>query len=108
MTKFEDDEFFKYLANVPRRKEDRAAFWMGVAFLVVTLWIPARQALIWLQSGHWWPLPISYAIKFLGWHVPVTEWVGAQKIINWLFDLPLWSIPAFLAFGCFSAWKETI
>ncbi|WP_024521115.1 hypothetical protein [Bradyrhizobium sp. Tv2a-2] len=108
MTKFEDDEVLKHLANVPRRKEDKGAFWMGVAFIIFALCFPAYQALIWLQSGNWWPLPISHGIEFLGWHVPVTQWVGAQKIIDWLFDLPLWSIPAFMAFGCFSAWKETV
>jgi hypothetical protein len=40
-------------------------------------------------------------------HAKKVEWVGVQKF-TWLFDLPMWSVPAFLAFGAFSAWKETI
>ena len=46
-------------------------------------------------------------IQFLGWKIPSTDWVGLQKFISWLFDLPFWTIPAFLAFGAFSEWKET-
>lgn len=108
MANLEDDEFLRYLSSGSPRVEDRSAFWMGVAFTVFALCFPTYQAVLWLQAGHWTPLPISYGIQFLGWHVPVTDWAGPQKIINWLFELPLWSIPAFMAFGCFSAWKETI
>ncbi|MET4483130.1 hypothetical protein [Bradyrhizobium sp. F1.13.3] len=108
MVNLEDDEVLRHLSKLTPRKEDRGAFWMGVIFTLLALAIPAYQGLLWLQVGHWTPLPISDGIQFVGWHVPATDWAGAQKIINWLFDLPLWSIPAFMAFGCFSAWKETI
>ena len=101
------DDVLKQLAEVKPRKEDKGAFWMGLGFVALVLCFPAYQAFLWLQSGHWTPLPISYGFHFVGWHVPTTDWAGAQKIIDWLFDLPLWSIPAFMAFGCFSAWKET-
>ncbi|MBR1204475.1 MULTISPECIES: hypothetical protein [unclassified Bradyrhizobium] len=107
MTTPEEKEVLKYFANVKPREEDKSALWMGVGFLLIGSCVPAYQAVLWLQTGHWTPLPISYGIQFLGWHVPSTTWVGAQKIIDWLFDLPLWSIPGFMAFGCFSAWKET-
>ncbi|MGJ4954949.1 hypothetical protein ACQR1H_04860 [Bradyrhizobium sp. HKCCYLRH2015] len=103
----EEDEVLRYFDNIKPRKEDKGAFWIGVGFLLLALCVPAYQALLWLQSGYWTALPISYGVHFLGWRVPLTSWAGAQKIIDWLFDLPLWSIPAFMAFGCFSAWKET-
>lgn len=90
------------------RKEDKGAFWMGVAFVIFALFFPAYQAVLWLQSGHWIPLPISDGMQLVGWRVPSTDWVGLQKIITWFFDLPLWGIPAFMAFGCFSAWRETL
>jgi hypothetical protein len=110
MTTPEEDEVLKYFENVKPRKEDKGALWMGVTFLILTLCIPAYQALLWLQSGYWTPVSIIAGCRYmswLGWHVPKTDWVGLQKVIDWLLDLPLWSIPAFLAFGCFSAWKET-
>jgi hypothetical protein len=70
--------------------------------------IPAYQAFLWLQIGVWTPLPISSALQFIGWRVPTTDWVGLQKILTWVFDLPLAVIPALLAFGSFSAWKESL
>lgn len=101
------DDVLKQLSEVKPRKEDKGAFWMGVAFVVLAFCFPAYQSLLWLQAGHWTPLPVSYGMQLVDWHVPSTDWAGFQKIINWIFDLPLWSIPAFMAFGCFSAWKET-
>jgi hypothetical protein len=79
----------------------------ALAFVFLALCFPAYQALLWLQSGHWSPFSISNAIQIIGWRVPSTDWAGVQKIINWTFDSPVWSIPAFMAFGAFSAWKET-
>src|SRR5258705_13071223 len=46
MTKFEDDEVLRHLTNVKPRKEDKGAFWMGVAFVALALCIPAYQALL--------------------------------------------------------------
>jgi hypothetical protein len=107
MKKFEEDDVLKKLASVQPRKEDKGAFWIGVALIVFALLFPTYQSFMWLQSGAWVPLPIAPGIQLLGWKVPSTDWVGLQKIISWLFDLPLWTIPAFLAFGAFSEWKET-
>jgi hypothetical protein len=103
----EMDEVLKQLSEVKPRKEDTGAFWIGAAFALIALCFPAYQTLLWLQSGYWTPLPISDAIQLIGWRVPVTDWAGVQRIINWIFDLPMWSIPAFLAFGAFSAWNES-
>ena len=89
-------------------REDRGALWMGIVLVLATLTLPAYQAVLWLQTGIWYPLPISSAIQYVGWHVPSTEWVGSQKILDWLFDLPMFIVPAFLAFGCFSTWKESL
>lgn len=108
MPNSEEDEVLKYLSNVKPKKEDKGAFWMGVCFVLLAFCIPAYQAFLWLQVGYWTPLPLSMVIQFLGWHLPSTDWVGVQKIITWLSDLPLWTLPSFMAFGCFSAWKETI
>lgn len=108
MTKPEEDEVLQYFSSIKPRREDKGAFWMGVGLVLLALCIPANQSLLWLQMGYWTPLPIANGIQFLRWHVPSTDWTGPQKIIAWLFNLPLWSMPAFMAFGCFSAWKETV
>jgi hypothetical protein len=99
----EEDEVLRFFSNIQPCKEDKGAFWMGVFFVAVALAFPGYQALLWLKSGVWTPLPIS-----LIWHPRPVDWVGAQRIIAWIFDLPMWSIPAFLAFGSFSAWRETV
>jgi hypothetical protein len=92
---------------VGQPKEDKGAWWIGMAFVLIALAFPAYQAVLWLQSGIWTPLPIASAVHYVGWSVPTTDWVGVQKILTWLFDFPIFVIPAFLAFGCFSAWKES-
>jgi hypothetical protein len=89
-------------------KEDRSALWMGMGFVLVALAFPAYQALVWLQEGVWHPLPISWALHFMSWRVPQTDWVGLQKIIYWVLDLPILVVPAFMAFGCFAAWKDSL
>lgn len=88
-------------------QEDRGAFWIGVAFVLAALAFPAYQALLWLQSGVWVPLPLSTAMQWIGWRVPTTDWVGAQKILAWFFDLPVLVFPALAALGSFSAWRDS-
>lgn len=102
MANSDEDEVLKYFANIRPRKEDKGAFWMGVIFVLAASAFPGYQSFLWLQSGAWTPWPISSLI-----HTPTVEWLGVQKIIAWLFDLPVWSIPAVLAYGCFSEWWQT-
>jgi hypothetical protein len=78
-----------------------------MGLVLVALAFPAYQAFVWLQEGVWHPLPISSAMHLIGWRVPQTDWIGVQKVINWVCDLPVLVIPAFMAFGAFSAWKES-
>jgi hypothetical protein len=80
-----------------KSKEDKSAFWVGMAFAIVAAAIPAFQAFLWLKAGVWTPLPISSV-----WPAPMTDWVGFQKILSWIFDLPLFVFPAAVAFACFS------
>ena len=87
--------------------EDRGALLIGAVFVLAAAAIPACQALVWLKTGVWPPLPISSALHYIGWAVPATEWVGLQKLIDWIFYLPVFLIPAFLAFGALSTWKDS-
>lgn len=62
-----------HLIKVTLRKGDTSAFWMAVAFIILALCIPGYQAMLWLESGYWSPVPISYVVQFLGWHFPMTD-----------------------------------
>ncbi|MGY2987754.1 hypothetical protein [Bradyrhizobium sp. USDA 4508] len=107
MIKPENDDLKKFFNSMPpHKREDKGAFWIGIAFVLLALSLPAYQSFLWLQTGAWTPLPISQGMQFLGWRLPSTDWIGLQKILAWLLDLPLWTIPAFLAFGAFGAWKD--
>lgn len=50
------------------------------------------QAFHWLKEGQWTPIPISSVLGKLNidyYSLINIPWVGAQKIIVWLIDLPL-------------------
>jgi hypothetical protein len=98
-----DNDVLKHLGAVKPRKEDVGAFWIGAFFLLTAIAVPAFQGVMWLKTGIWSPLSIGNTIG----HFPPTDWVGIDKILAWLVEAPIWSIPAFLAFGSFSAWRET-
>ena len=100
-------ELEKSLAEIQARKEDRGALWIGLVFVFIATAIPIYQAILWLQLGIWHPMPISLALVYFGLQPPTTEWIGLQKILNWFFDLPVLVVPAFLAFGCISAWRDS-
>ena len=104
-----DEKALEQLEQLAGRKskEDRGALWIGIGFVFVAVAFPAYQTFVWLQEGAWHPLPISWAFHLIGWRIPHTDWVGLQKIIDWLFDLPVLVLPAFMAFGALSAWKES-
>ena len=51
--------------------------------------ILAMQGIEWLKTGHWPPVPLSAALDYFGVAYPSTDWVGAQKAINFVLDFPL-------------------
>ena len=54
--------------------------------------IPIFQGVRWLVTGHWYALPLSRALEWLGvYWVPLAEssnWAGVSNVLHWLFDLP--------------------
>jgi hypothetical protein len=50
--------------------------------------IVVYQVFIWLQTGVWPALRVIDACIFLGFF-PTSDWVGLQKIINWIATWPL-------------------
>jgi len=50
--------------------------------------ILAWQGYSWLRTGVWTALPISKTVSYFEWPLPSTNWLGLQKIIDWMFDLP--------------------
>lgn len=55
--------------------------WIGPGVL-------ACQGVGWLRTGIWPALPISTTFAFFEWPLPDVSWVGLQKIIDWVFDIP--------------------
>jgi hypothetical protein len=49
----------------------------------------------WLRTGVWTALPISKTFTYFEWPVPSTSWLGLQKMLDWVFDIPT-SLAAFL------------
>lgn len=47
------------------------------------------QVVGWLKSGQWPPVPLSRAFDYFGVDQPKTTWIGAQKAIDFILDLPL-------------------
>ena len=48
----------------------------------------AYQAFIWLRDGYWDRWPISRSLEKIGLFEPYIEWVGAQKIVTFIFPMP--------------------
>jgi hypothetical protein len=50
--------------------------------------ILAWQGYSWLKTGLWTALPVSTTFRYFDWPIPSTNWLGVQKIINSIFDIP--------------------
>jgi hypothetical protein len=50
--------------------------------------ILAWQGYSWLRTGVWTALPLSKTFNYFEWPIPSTNWLGFQKIIDWIFDIP--------------------
>jgi hypothetical protein len=46
------------------------------------------QAYRWLKDGYWTAVPVSKALIYMGCPPPMVSWVGLQKIIDWLLNIP--------------------
>jgi hypothetical protein len=53
------------------------------------------QIYTWLQTAKWRLVPVSDALIFFGIPQPRFDWLGLQKIADWVLDLPL-SVTAFV------------
>jgi hypothetical protein len=50
--------------------------------------ILAWQSYGWLETGGWTALPLSKTLNYFGLPMLWTSWLGLQRIIDWVFDLP--------------------
>jgi hypothetical protein len=55
----------------------------------------AWQLFDWLKSGSWTPMPVTKGFAYLDLDLPSTDWLGFQKMIDWVMGLPL-SVASFL------------
>jgi hypothetical protein len=67
----------------------------GGGGIVIALGILAWQSLIWLQVGTWPPLTIGDGFSYYQTDPPSGQWVGLEKIILSVLNLPL-SLSVFL------------
>jgi hypothetical protein len=67
------------------------------------------QCLTWLRFGEWIPYSLLDIWLWAGWGWPSVEWVGAQKIIDWLLGdflaLPT-TIIALVGGGALTLWAS--
>jgi hypothetical protein len=87
--------------------EDRGALVVGAVFGMVATGIVGWQAIEWLRTAMWVPLPLSSALAPGGFGPPNLSWAGMQKVALWILDLPVALVPAVLALGCLSHWRES-
>jgi hypothetical protein len=79
--------------EAPREQtvEEWFGLFTGLGFFAAIMLL-AYQAYLWLKEGQWTPIPISSVLgKFnIDYYSIINiSWTGAQKIVVWLFDLPL-------------------
>jgi hypothetical protein len=58
-------------------------------FSLAAVAIVGLQTYHWLETGEWYPVPLSLGLDFVGLRVPTTDWIGLQIIVDWVLDLPL-------------------
>jgi len=91
--------------------DEKSSFLDGIASIIALLvcgpifFGPAVlcwQVFQWLKTGEWYPVPVS---KILDWNqlrYPDLEWRGLQKIVDYLFGLPLSFVSFIAAVGIFA------
>jgi hypothetical protein len=57
-----------------------AIFLPLIASVGIVLW----HAITWLRTGEWPSLSLEYALGWLGVDQPQVDWVGGQRIIDWI------------------------
>lgn len=73
-----------------------------VGLIAVSLVTVGWQSLRWLQSGVWPKLAWSDGLAMLGIDHPRAAWVGVDRMIDWVLDLPLTILP--IAAALLLAW----
>ena len=59
---------------------------LGVLGAVLVLGV---QIVTWLKSGQWPPIPLGVAVVAIWGGLPITDWQGAQRLIDLALKLPL-------------------
>jgi hypothetical protein len=94
---------------MPVGKGDEMEEIFGVVLLVGPA-ILAWQGYSWLKAGFWTALPLSKVFAYFGWPMPSTDWLGAQKILDSFFDLPVSGVVFVLSIVFFAlcVWAEAV
>lgn len=83
--------------NVAKGWADQLKEWMLVVAIIggTLLFLTgplelARQCFQWLKLGAWEPLLLSDALRIVGVRYPQTDYVGLQKILDWVLSREYW------------------
>ena len=61
------------------------------------------QALTWLKTGRWPPRPISeWLWQSFYIRIAPTEWIGLNKILDWILSMHIAVLMLLIAIACFS------
>ena len=69
-------------------KELEAGIFLSIAALPGPA-VVAYQIARWSKEGVWFSIPASYLLRAMNVSRPETSWIGVQKILDWLLNLPL-------------------
>jgi len=72
--------------------------WTGIATVGVPSFMVGSQILTWLRDGYWPKLSTGDLVVQSGLTYPITDWVGVQKLIDWIMSWPA-SLMIFLSLG---------
>jgi hypothetical protein len=64
------------------------SFAIGASGLVIGGGIISWQALQWLRNGYWISITVQDAFDWLGVSAPVFQWVGVERIVQFLLASP--------------------
>jgi hypothetical protein len=81
--------------------------WVFLGCVALGLWgagILALQVVHWLREGLWQSKTWEDGFTWLEIGYPRTGWVGAQKILDWVMGLPLFTLPLAVAYATFMGW----
>lgn len=91
------------------RRKDTVTGWSITLAALLTLWglaILGWQCLQWLKFGDWPVKTWAHGLRWLGSDYPTVNGIGAQRIVDWVMGLPMWTLPIAIGLGGATLWVQ--